>query len=538
MATTADDRADLALLGVLEAGPTDLLGLLRGLRTSAPDVLRGGEGVVHVLLHRGLRRGHLRVARGATPTSLTYYARGREASTPPSRGGATGGEEHEFAPLAPDTSKQAITFARAVRDPADRGRIARDVAAHHAALGEAPERFGRARPLAALLRRVDRGQRTVAVVQSAGDWLRRLLYHDGLWLAGVLVAFFVVRGFFVEVFHIPSESMLPTLAVKDRVAVRKSSAVPDRFDIITFNLNGTTYVKRLVGLPGESLAIVRGDLFVDGKRIVKPDDLSSALRRRLASWDFSPDALQGPGPSWRRVALNDDVSWVWDAPPLRPNGAVSPGSMGYTFHLADGYLRAHAQVGDKGSVRLGLSRVPHGRHGRAASSRWTLTTGARGTHVMAETRDANGKRLPPETLLREPDWRVSGAMDVQLALIDGVLQVEAGAHRWRKAVAPPAGALHFEVGTIGRGARLGTVTLDADQHWSHRGELAVPVAQLGRRHAAHGIVRFSDPRRCRVRAGRQLTRQSRQPLPRQGRNPGEEPCRPGVLPRMAAKPHR
>ena len=58
----------------------------------------------------------------------------------------------------------------------------------------------------------------------------------------------------------------------DRILVDKTS-VPRRWDLVVFRFPRNpkqNYIKRLVGLPGETVAIAGGDLFVDGQRLEKP----------------------------------------------------------------------------------------------------------------------------------------------------------------------------------------------------------------------------------------------------------------------------
>jgi signal peptidase I len=105
-------------------------------------------------------------------------------------------------------------------------------------------------------------------------------------LESILVAIvfaLVIRHFAVEAYKIPTESMSPTLygdssqrGVGDRVLVAKWPALlggPDRWQVWVFRppLDRTiNYVKRVVGLPGETIEIREGDLYVDGKVARKP----------------------------------------------------------------------------------------------------------------------------------------------------------------------------------------------------------------------------------------------------------------------------
>jgi signal peptidase I len=96
-------------------------------------------------------------------------------------------------------------------------------------------------------------------------------------LVGVALVFGVVKPFVVEPFYIPSESMVPTLEVGDRVLANKfvyRFEAPARGDIVVFNaVEGNTQktlIKRVIGLPGNKIALRRGELFLNGQRHNEP----------------------------------------------------------------------------------------------------------------------------------------------------------------------------------------------------------------------------------------------------------------------------
>jgi len=108
-----------------------------------------------------------------------------------------------------------------------------------------------------------------------------------------------IRAFLFEPFSIPSGSMLPTLQIGDYVVVTKfaygvrlpftnrmilQSSEPARGDVIVFErptVEPETLIKRVIGLPGETVSIENGMLVVDGE--VHPRAL---LEERYAFDDF------------------------------------------------------------------------------------------------------------------------------------------------------------------------------------------------------------------------------------------------------------
>ncbi len=85
-----------------------------------------------------------------------------------------------------------------------------------------------------------------------------------------------VRPFVVETFRIPSGSMTPTLQAGDHVLVAKFAyrfADPDRGDLAAFESlenGGEVNIKRVVGLPGDTVEVWDGVLMVNGEAQEEP----------------------------------------------------------------------------------------------------------------------------------------------------------------------------------------------------------------------------------------------------------------------------
>ena len=136
--------------------------------------------------------------------------------------------------------------------------------------------------------------------KRAGDlweFIKTLIY-------AVLIAL-VIRTFAYEPFSIPSSSMVPTLLVGDYLFVSKFSygyshyslpwglplfsgrilfTPPERGDVVVFILprdNSTDYIKRIVGLPGDRIQVVRGVLHINGAP-VRLERIANDVREGVA----------------------------------------------------------------------------------------------------------------------------------------------------------------------------------------------------------------------------------------------------------------
>ena len=101
-------------------------------------------------------------------------------------------------------------------------------------------------------------------------------------LVGAFIIAMILRQFIIQSSLVFSGSMIPTLQSAtqknhaDRLIVNKLVYyfnVPKRGDIVLFNSpynDGKQYVKRLIGLPGETVEIRRGMVYINNKLLVIP----------------------------------------------------------------------------------------------------------------------------------------------------------------------------------------------------------------------------------------------------------------------------
>ncbi|HZL99810.1 MAG TPA: signal peptidase I [Planctomycetota bacterium] len=136
---------------------------------------------------------------------------------------------------------------------------------------------------------------------------------DQVETLAVAVAMALVLKFFViEAYQIPTGSMQPTMlgdaatGIQDRVLADKLGTMlrdPRRYEVMIFRFpwdERRLYVKRIVGLPGETLEIAGGDLWADGKIARKPDQVNDSVLKTIfpvrdGGMDIGRAFSAGPG---------------------------------------------------------------------------------------------------------------------------------------------------------------------------------------------------------------------------------------------------
>lgn len=144
-----------------------------------------------------------------------------------------------------------------------------------------------------------------AVARWLWEWIKTV--------SVALVIYLVVRTFIVEAFRIPTGSMENTLLVGDFLLVNKAVygaqipgtqahlpafEHPHHGDVVVFLAPadpGKYYVKRVVGLPGDTLAMAQKQLYRNGRRVAEP----YARYTDYLGDPYSPDML------WQRGYLAD-----------------------------------------------------------------------------------------------------------------------------------------------------------------------------------------------------------------------------------------
>ena len=115
-----------------------------------------------------------------------------------------------------------------------------------------------------------------------------------------LIIALIIRSFLFQPFYIPSSSMEPNLLIGDRLFVSKYSygysrhslpfspkiynkrifaKMPKRGDVVVFKTpvdNRTDYIKRLIGLPGDTIQIIDKNLYLNDVQMKRKETENSA----------------------------------------------------------------------------------------------------------------------------------------------------------------------------------------------------------------------------------------------------------------------
>ncbi len=128
----------------------------------------------------------------------------------------------------------------------------------------------------------------------------KLLKEAISWAKTIIAAFvfaFIITTFIIVNAKVPSGSMKNTINEGDRLIANRLSYIfsdPERFDIVVFKYpddESIYYIKRIIGLPGETVEIKDGKVYIDGSE--EPLDDSFILEPMIPEEDAVFEVPEG-----------------------------------------------------------------------------------------------------------------------------------------------------------------------------------------------------------------------------------------------------
>ncbi len=134
----------------------------------------------------------------------------------------------------------------------------------------------------------------VGMLKSAAAWAAKI--------AVVCLLAFVFVWYFGQRISVVGDSMTPILYNGDVVLVNRivyDASAPKRGDIVAFkpkgNENSHYHVKRLIGLPGETVEIIEGSVYIDGEKLKE---------------DYETTEIKDAGIAAEKIELSGDEYFV------------------------------------------------------------------------------------------------------------------------------------------------------------------------------------------------------------------------------------
>ena len=144
----------------------------------------------------------------------------------------------------------------------------------------------------------------------------------------------VIRSLFFQPFYIPSSSMEPNLLIGDRLFVSKYTygfsrhsfpfspnfsnkrffgKMPERGDVLVFKTpadNRTDYIKRLIGLPNDTIQFIDGEIFLNDKKLIKNKE-NISLKINCGGLNFNSEIFKETLPNGKSylTAYNPEGSF-------------------------------------------------------------------------------------------------------------------------------------------------------------------------------------------------------------------------------------
>lgn len=270
---------------------------------------------------------------------------------------------------------------------------------------------------------------------------------------------------------------------------------PKRWDVVVFRFNRErNYIKRLVGLPGEQIRVVHGDIWIDGKIESKATDVQD--RFWIPIHDSSVEEVGQVEPAW-----DASPGWVRNGPGWDFNQIQGEGTLRYVRGIDNKYnYNSHrgSNAGINSPVRdLGLSTLIRATpepgksgarlfisvHNSPSEYRWALPFGTGEAQLELIRKDeqavnlasVDGFALQPDHQylieMQVVDRRVRLIVDGQLLSDIALPATEMGSGTATRSRGELASSV--SIGAKQCGGKIERIELSRDQHWTLDGIHAI-----------------------------------------------------------------
>lgn len=138
--------------------------------------------------------------------------------------------------------------------------------------------------------------------KDKGNDAKYILYDLIFYAVLIFVCIYIIPNFVLQRTIVDGSSMADTLQNGEHLYVEKISYrfdALDRFDIIVFypygRENEEYYVKRIIGLPGETVQIIDSEIYINGE---------------LLEEDYGKEEIEDPGRAAEPITLAEDEYFV------------------------------------------------------------------------------------------------------------------------------------------------------------------------------------------------------------------------------------
>lgn len=140
---------------------------------------------------------------------------------------------------------------------------------------------------------------TEEIGNSAQHPLLRTLLGIVICIFTALVLALIITRYVAHHTSVEGSSMETTLSNGDQIIVENISYYihdPERFDVVVFpNKEGVNYIKRIIGLPGETVQIADGYIYIDGEALLE---------------NYGNELMEDPGLAAEEISLGEDEYFV------------------------------------------------------------------------------------------------------------------------------------------------------------------------------------------------------------------------------------